>query len=68
MIATSDNLNGAKERLLNTREAARRLMREATTLRKWACLGTGPLRPVRVAGRLGWRESEVEALITGGAQ
>lgn len=39
-----------------TEQAAYYLLRQPQTLRAWACTETFPdgLRPVRVAGRLGW--------------
>lgn len=39
-----------------TEQAAYYLLRQPQTLRSWACAETFPdgLRPVRIAGRLGW--------------
>jgi hypothetical protein len=51
--------------VLSTEEAAERLLRKPATLRKWACLGIGPIRPVRIAGKLGWRVCDIEALLAG---
>ena len=51
--------------IVDTDEAAARLLRKPQTLRKWACLGIGPLRPVRIAGKLGWRVCDIEALLAG---
>ncbi|MEO4029023.1 helix-turn-helix domain-containing protein [Chromobacterium vaccinii] len=48
--------------VFSTREAATILGRKPQTLRKWACSQTGPLRPVRIGGRLGWPVEEVAAL------
>jgi hypothetical protein len=31
------------------------LNRAPQTLRKWACLENGPIRPIRINGRLAWR-------------
>ncbi len=52
---------------LPTNEAAPALNRSNQTLRKWACLENGPLRPVRINGRLAWRVSDIAALLTGEA-
>ena len=52
---------------LPTNEAATALNRSSQTLRKWACLENGPLRPVRINGRLAWRVSDIAALLTWGA-
>lgn len=49
--------------LLSTQEAAQILNRKAQTLRKWACLECGPIRPVRIMGRLAWRTADVVRLI-----
>jgi len=45
--------------VLTTAEAAHYLNRKPQTLRIWACTEAGPIRPVRVYGRLGWRLSDV---------
>ena len=47
---------------LKTEEAAHYLNRRPQTLRAWACLENGPLRPRRVAGLLAWNTNEVKAL------
>jgi hypothetical protein len=49
-----------------TDEASKRLRRKPQTLRKWACTECGPIRPVRVGGRLLWRRSDIELLLSGG--
>ena len=51
--------------VVDTEEAASRLLRKPQTLRKWACLGIGPIRPIHVAGKLGWRVSDIEAVLNG---
>lgn len=48
---------------LTTQEAADALGRAPQTLRKWACLENGPIRPIRVNRRLAWRRADVEALL-----
>lgn len=48
---------------LTTQEAAEALGRAPQTLRKWACLENGPIRPIRVNGRLAWRRADVESLL-----
>lgn len=45
--------------------AAFHLARKPQTLRAWACLENGPIRPVRVNGRLAWRVADLKALLTG---
>lgn len=55
------------ERSLTTDEAAAALNRKPQTLRKWACLECGPIRPVRICGRLAWRVSDIQNLLNGGA-
>jgi hypothetical protein len=46
-----------------TGEAAWHLNRAQQTLRMWASTDRGPLRPVRVAGRLAWPVSDIRALL-----
>jgi hypothetical protein len=52
-----------KRAILPTSEASRHLNRAEQTLRLWACLGNGPLKPVRLHGRLGWRTDEIRRLL-----
>lgn len=52
--------------VLPTKEAAPAINRKTQTLHKWACLENGPIRPVRINGRLGWRVSDIAALLIGG--
>ena len=47
---------------LTTAEAAYHLNRRPQTLRAWACLENGPLRPRRIGGLLAWNTAEVKAL------
>lgn len=49
-----------------TDQAAYYLNRKPQTLRAWACLENGALRPVRISGRLSWKVSEIIALTNGG--
>jgi hypothetical protein len=51
------------EATLTTVEAAAAINRKPQTLRKWACLETGPIRPIRVNRRLAWRVSDLQALL-----
>ena len=52
--------------VLPTDEAAAAINRAPQTLRKWACLENGPIRPVRINGRLAWKVSDLQALLSGG--
>jgi hypothetical protein len=47
---------------LTTAETAHYLNRRPQTLRVWACLENGPIRPRRVGGLLAWPTGEVKAL------
>lgn len=48
---------------VNTATAAFYLSRQPQTLRKWASLGNGPLRPIRVNGRLAWPVAELKMIL-----
>ncbi len=48
---------------LTTAETAYYLNRRPQTLRGWACLENGPLRPVRISGRLAWPVSELRRVL-----
>lgn len=50
-----------------TDAAAYYLNRQPQTLRAWACLESGALRPVRISGRLAWKVSDLKALLNGEA-
>jgi hypothetical protein len=64
--ATSPKLASVPE-TLTTAEAAVALNRKPQTLRMWACNENGPVRPVRVHGRLAWPANQIAALLSGGA-
>ncbi|CAJ0688354.1 DNA-binding protein [Ralstonia wenshanensis] len=53
--------------VLPTEEAAATINRKPQTLRKWACLENGPIRPVRINGRLAWRVADLAKLLNGEA-
>ena len=48
---------------VDTACAAYHLNRQPQTLRAWACLQSGPLRPVRVHGRLAWPVAELRRVL-----
>ena len=48
---------------LPTNEAAFHLNRAQQTLRLWAMREDGPLRPIRINGRLGWPTAELRRLL-----
>lgn len=52
---------------LTTLDAAKALNRAPQTLRRWACKG-GPIKPIRINGRLAWPVEEIAAFLNGGAQ
>jgi hypothetical protein len=51
--------------ILPTATAAEILNRAPQTLRKWAALECGPIHPVKIHGRLGWRVADLKALLSG---
>ena len=50
-----------------TEEAAYYLNRKPQTLRAWACLENGALRPIRINGRLAWPVADIRKLLNGEA-
>lgn len=50
-----------------TDAAAYYLNRQPQTLRAWACLENGALRPIRINGRLAWSVTAIRELLNGGA-
>lgn len=53
--------------VIPTHQAADVINRRPQTLRKWASLNCGPIKPVRINGRLHWRVSDLEHLLAGGS-
>ena len=47
---------------VDTAAAAHFLNRKPQTLRGWACMENGPLRPMRINGRLAWNVAEIRAV------
>ncbi len=50
---------------VTTEEAAFYLNRKPNTLRLWACKDNGLIRPLRHAGRLAWRVSDIKRVMEG---
>lgn len=48
-----------------TDAAAHHLNRKPQTLRAWACLENGAIRPIRINGRLAWPVAAIRALLNG---
>lgn len=46
--------------------AAFHLTRQPQTMRAWACLENGPIRPTRINGRLSWSVADIKRLLNGG--
>lgn len=46
-----------------TEQAAHYLLRRPQTLRGWACMENGPIRPRRIMGRLAWNVEEIRAVL-----
>jgi hypothetical protein len=53
--------------VIPTDVAAFHLNRKSQTLRSWACFENGPIRPIRISGRLAWQLADVITLIKKGA-
>ena len=48
---------------VTTDDAAYYLNRKPQTLRVWACLENGALRPIRINGRLAWQVAEIKKVL-----
>lgn len=48
---------------VDTETAAFHLSREPQTLRVWACKENGPIRPLRINGRLAWRVDDLRRVL-----
>ena len=51
---------------VDTAAGAYYLNRQPQTLRCWACREDGPLRPIRINGRLAWPVAELRRLLNVG--
>lgn len=49
--------------VLPTLETAFHLNRAQQTLRLWACRRDGPIRPLRINGRLAWQVSDLKRVL-----
>ena len=52
---------------LDTNAAAFHLGRKPQTLRKWACHEDGPIRPIRILGRLAWAVADIKRILSEGS-
>lgn len=48
---------------VKTAIAAHWLGRQEQTMRVWACLENGPIRPIRVSGKLAWPVAEIRRVL-----
>ena len=46
-----------------TELAAHYMNRRPQTMRTWACLENGPIRPIRINGRLAWPVKEIKKVL-----
>jgi hypothetical protein len=56
-------LDSVTRTAVDTASAAYYLNRRPQTLRGWACLENGPLRPIRICGRLAWPVAELKRVL-----
>lgn len=61
----STSIKSSLPEVLPTSEAAFFINRKPQTLRSWACLENGPIRPIRINGRLAWKVSDLQKLLSG---
>lgn len=55
----------SKLEIVTTKQAAIMLNRKQQTLRLWNHHGTGPIKPIKINNRLGWRVADIEKLLRG---
>lgn len=53
--------------VIDTNAAAFHLGRKPQTLRKWACHEDGPIRPIRINGRLSWSVDDIKRIVSEGS-
>lgn len=59
------SLDSEKRKCVPTDVAAFHLGRKPQTLRVWACMENGPIRPARINGRLAWSVAAIRELLQG---
>lgn len=62
-LRTPTDLELETRTVVNTERAAYYLNRKSQTLRGWACHEDGPLRPLRINGRLAWPVSDLRKCV-----
>lgn len=60
---THPNLLTEQRPTVDTETAAYWLSRRPQTMRIWACRENGPLRPIRINGRLAWSVAAIRILV-----
>ncbi len=63
VVSPFPSINAEKRSHVNTSCAAHWMSRKPQTLRQWACLENGPLRPIRINGRLAWSVEEIRQVM-----
>jgi hypothetical protein len=66
ILRTFPPLSEVNSPTVPTAPAAYYLNRKGQTMRSWACFGNGPIRPVRINGRLAWSVQAIKNLLTQG--
>lgn len=61
-------LNAVTSPTVPTGDAAYYTNRKSQTLRSWACFDKGPIRPIRINGRLAWSVQAIKDLLSKGDQ
>lgn len=56
-------LDSVTQPAIPTNQAAFYLNRKSQTLRSWACLENGAIRPLRINGRLAWPVKEIKKVL-----
>jgi len=57
------SLDSEMRAAIPTNEAAYHLNRAQQTMRLWACQENGPIRPLRINGRLAWPVASIRSLL-----
>ena len=66
-IKTFPKFESVTSPTVNTEGAAHYLNRKPQTLRVWACQENGPIKPIRINGRLAWSVAALRKLVGGAA-
>ncbi|AMK75404.1 MULTISPECIES: helix-turn-helix transcriptional regulator [Methylomonas] len=63
-----NKIEDLQREVASNEEAAAYLGVKVSTLYNWSSTGNGPIKPVKIGGKLRWRIADLKALVAGSAE